>query len=152
MHELTAADWAGIVYTSAEQVLETMFFCPVFGKSLARLSSDAVSASLRFEGEPSGCLTIGITPAAARLLASNFLGLEPDQTRPNEVEQVTGELANMMCGNILARNYSQKSLCLSHPQIVKLTSPSACSIAVNLDIEGGLFTTYLTFDGLEIGK
>ena len=151
MHDLTATDWAGIVYESAEQVLETMFFCRVFGKFSLRPSSDGVSARLRFEGDPSGSLTMGITPAAARLIASTFLGSEPNQTRPSEVEQVASELANIMCGNILARNASHKTFCLSHP-VVELTCPPCCSIAVNLEIEAGLFTTYLTFDALEIRK
>ncbi len=129
MHDLTATDLAGIVYEPAEQVLETMSFCRVFGKSSLRPSSDAVSAHLRFEGDQSGSLTMGITPAAASLIASTFLGSEPNQTRPSEVEQVASELAS-----------------------VELTCPPCCSIAVNLEIGAGLFTTYLTFDALEIRK
>ena len=152
MHELTSSDWARAVYASTEQVLETMFFCTVFGKSLSKPSGDAVAARLRFEGHPSGSLTIGITPGAARRIASNFLGRELNDTQLSEVEQVASELANIMCGNILARNASQKLVCLSHPEIVELTVPRACSIAVDLEIEEGLFTASLTFDEFETAK
>ena len=145
MPEITSRDWIEIVHASAEEVLETMFFCSVFGKSESKPTSDAISARLRFEGDPSGTLTVGISMEAARLITSNFLGLELNETLPNDVEQVTSELANMMCGSILARN-NQKTFFLSHPEIVELTLAPPGALVVDLEIEDGLITTQLNFD------
>lgn len=157
MSEQLSTDWNRIVYDSVEEVLGTMFFCSVFGESKVGESkpnpcSDAVSARVRFEGDPSGALIVGISPDAARVITSNFLGTESEEPLPCEVEQVTCELANMMCGNILARNTSLKTFCLRQPEMVELTPPPAPCIAVTLQIEDGWFTTYLSFDGAANGQ
>lgn len=162
MSEQQSKEWNRIVCDSAEEVLGTMFFCSVVGESKVGESkvgesnpnpcSDAISARVRFEGDPSGTLTIAISLDAARVITSNFLGTELNEPLPREVEQVTCELANIMCGNVLARNTSLKTFCLSPPEIVELTPPLSHSIAVTLEIEDGWFTTYLTFDGAVNGQ
>ena len=152
-------EWTATVANSAEEVLETMFFCSVIGQATTHLDSDTIWARLRFEGEPSGTLTVGISNASARLSTLHFLGLETaldnglNKSAPSlsQLQQITGELANMMCGNILGKRTPTRTYSLSHPEIV--TSPPQTpegSIVVALEIEEGQFTISLTFDGPEI--
>ena len=152
MPELTFRDWNATVHSSAEEVLETMFFCSVFGQAASQPAFDAISARLRFEGDPSGTFTVGISLGAARLITANFLGLEPKETLPNDIEQVTSELASMMCGSILARNTTQQTFLLNHPEIVELTNAPPGALVVDFEIEDGFITTQLNFDTSNNGK
>jgi hypothetical protein len=84
------------------EVLETMFFAEVAGPA-APPDTPAVGAAIQFRGEPSGYFCLHLTPAAARRLATDFLGADdPAGITDADVSAVVRELANMICGAVLS--------------------------------------------------
>src|SRR5579871_766723 len=96
--------WDKALSESTVDVLEKMFFTvPVEAEDAGCDPEPALSARLRFRGSPSGALVMHISALSARSLASNFFGVDPDEISAAQIEEVVGELANMLCGCLLSR-------------------------------------------------
>lgn len=158
MPSLVVIDWNAILFAAAQEVLETMFFTSVYGTSQCSATGNVLFSTLRFEGDPSGTVTIGISEGTVRPLAANFLGLEADELTINQVEQVCSELANMVCGNVLSRTAADRTFRLTHPQthqkmvINGTKTVTFGSIIVNFDIENGVFSSQIDFDSASCDK
>ena len=150
MPSLIVKDWVEVLLSSSEEVLETMFFCSILRSSSGTEQEETVSAKLRFEGIPSGTFTICASTGAAREMSATFLGIEPDQVTENQLDQVVGELANMVCGNAMSRAALGKTLSLTHPEIFRTASSFSFQSAINirLEIEKGLFEAFIEFDSV----
>jgi Chemotaxis phosphatase CheX len=141
-------DWNAVLFASAEEVLETMFFCSVHGAIQPDTQVNTLFSTLRFEGVPSGAVTVGVSTLAVREIAANFLGTEAGLLSTAQLEQVTNELANMICGNAMSRTAGGQTVCLTHPEI----DPNGAipkrnnSISANLAIENGYLTCRIEFD------
>lgn len=96
---------AEILSAAAAEVLETMFFTDIEGQEEPpEPGGPPLQALVRFRGRPSGIFRLSVSAEAARTLAADFLGLEEkDAVTPAQVEDVVGELANMICGAALSR-------------------------------------------------
>jgi CheY-specific phosphatase CheX len=101
-----------------EEVLEKMFFIQCLREPLEYAPESEVVAHLKFEGEPSGALTLRVTAGAARSVAADFLGVEEQELSESHVGDVVCELANMICGSVLSRVESAATFRLSSPQIL----------------------------------
>ena len=121
MPSLIVQDWVEVLLSSSEEVLETMFFCSIIGPASGNGREETISAKLRFEGIPSGTFTINVSTGAAREMSATFLGVEPHEVTENQLDQVVGELANMVCGNAMSRAALGKTLSLTHPEIFRST-------------------------------
>jgi CheY-specific phosphatase CheX len=118
---MTENQWDGILASTAEDVLETMFFTGIEGLADADAppSGPHLGVRLAFAGTPSGMLTLRISEASARSLASNFLAAEADEPLPDApLGAVVGELANMICGALLSQVQSETHFHLSSPELM----------------------------------
>ena len=95
-----------------------MFFVRDLGEIERNPDSRRVAAWLRFEGDPSGSLTLRVGMAAARSIAADFLGEEAAMLSDVQVEEVICELANMICGSVLSRVESTATFRLDSPTVI----------------------------------
>jgi CheY-specific phosphatase CheX len=102
---------------STEDVLEKMFFIQCLGEPLRSESEPEFVAQLTFEGDPSGALTLTVRASTARSVAADFLAAEEPDLSEQEVGEVVGELANMICGSVLSRVESTATFRLASPRI-----------------------------------
>ncbi len=108
-----------VLQQSVEVVLEKMFFI----RSLSTRAPESeppeqqLAACVAFEGQPSGLLALRVTEAAARFISADFLGLDVDELSKQQVQEVVGELANMICGSVLSRVESAVTFRLARPLI-----------------------------------
>jgi CheY-specific phosphatase CheX len=113
---------------AATEVLEKMFFIRVLGDPLAAAelarrapassSEGEIAARVTFHGEPSGALSLRLNYRAARAIAADFLGEEEPELSKQQVEEVVGELANMVCGAVLSNVESAASFRLDQPAML----------------------------------
>ena len=138
---------------SAEEVLETMFFCclagddakPESGGAENRAPAPLLSSRLSFRGAPSGVFEVGVSVPAARGLAANFLGAEEPEVSGKQVADVVCELANVLCGSVLSRFRTASVFDLSPPDLTPaLDCPEASRYS--FDIAGGMLTIALRFE------
>lgn len=108
------AEWSGVIRSSVEEVLETMFLTCLEDDAPADGVPPVISSTLTFRGNPSGALQVEVSEAAARELAGNFLG--DDEVAPAHTGEVICELANMICGSVLGQLGSETLFDLSSPQ------------------------------------
>jgi CheY-specific phosphatase CheX len=137
-----------IFLESASEVLETMCFVGVLGDTQSG-EADPVSAELRFRGNPSGYFGVRMAPETAKLIAANFLGKETEEITDADMEQVLGELANMVCGSVLSRVEAGARFALSHPVILPAGHGSVYPEAVQstLELEEGLMVIWMAVTG-----
>ncbi len=104
---------------AAAEVLEKMFFTELMDEAPPpeTLAGDWITARVRFRGSPPGACRVAVGEGGAAAIASNFLGLEPDQLTPERVRSVIGELANMICGSLLSRLEARCRFSLASPEI-----------------------------------
>ena len=110
------------------EVLEKMFFIRLLEdpRAAAELSRRApasssegeIAARVAFHGEPSGALSLRLDYRAARAIAADFLGEEEAELIRQQVEEVVGELANMVCGAVLSNVESAVSFRLDQPAML----------------------------------
>ena len=131
----------------AEQVLETMFFMTVVSQSESAPEAGLpVCACLEFRGEPSGSFGINLSEPAARVLASNFLGDEPESLSPEQIHEVICELANIVCGAVLTKVHGDNLFELTSPELqdpARAAAAATVSISRTLDVGDGLIQAYL---------
>jgi CheY-specific phosphatase CheX len=126
---------------SASEVLETMCFVGVLGEQAEPAGADLISAELAFNGKPSGRFGVQVPSSTGRLIASNFLGKDPEEITEAEIDQVVGELANMICGSVLSRVEAGSRFELLHPVIMPpgqgISNPEAVTNILELE-EGSI--------------
>jgi len=115
-----------MLFDSASEVLETMFFTSIVGDA-AREDSGAgsLSASLTFRGNPSGKFGVSLSPGTPRSIAANFLGLEEEALSDAQIGEVVCELANMLCGSVLSRLEKHNRFELLQPELQPQEVPSS---------------------------
>lgn len=101
------------------EVLETMFFeLPIAPLREDSPPADVPGAAVEFTGTRRGRLDVRLDAAAARRLAASFLGREDERTVTGpEIELVTLELANMLCGAALSRIEPQGRFRIEAPRL-----------------------------------
>ncbi len=103
------------------QALENMCFLSLDGVVSGEMSGaeDSVSAQVQFSGDVSGWLGITITYEAAIAMTASFFGAdESENLPPDQIESFTAELANVICGALLASYRPDGRFELSPPEIV----------------------------------
>lgn len=102
---------------SVSEVLESMFFlsCEVIPLSTEDAGTTFVDREVDFTGPHKGHFGIRMALSTAQMLASNFLGQEPEELTEVQNGEVVGEVANMICGAILGRMDSKQAFVLSPP-------------------------------------
>jgi CheY-specific phosphatase CheX len=93
----------GMLIQLATEVLESMAFTSATPEAPARQQDEAtVSAAVAFTGPFSGRVLLTAPQVMLPCLASNMLGLEPDELSTDQQQyDALGELANVMCGNLV---------------------------------------------------
>ena len=134
---------------SVNDVLERMFFVQAVGASpqqLPQAPDGQIVARVRFEGEPSGSLTLWLNALDALPIAADFLGADPEEITEARSSEVICELANMICGSLLSRIEAGTTFHLATPQILAEWTPadfvSATFYAVEL--ENGILAVSVT--------
>jgi hypothetical protein len=138
-----APDRTLLLRDAACEVLETMFYAtPLEEPEPQTAPSPRTSAWLEFHGPHSGRFGVCAADAAARGLAEGFLGAE-EEPGPVAVAEVLAELANMICGSLLARVEPEARYELCHPRTAPCTGAHAGRPGVEVPIEGGTIELYL---------
>jgi hypothetical protein len=86
--------------------------------------SDWVQAKVAFHGAGDGVVICRLPRSLARHLSASFLGLsEDDVSGPVVINDLTGELANMVCGCWLTRAFPKQLFELEQPAIAFASEP-----------------------------
>lgn len=84
------------------EVFEKMFY--IF---LEPLSADDrrgdLAVLIRFDGDPSGVVTMNLSQGMAVRMAQNMLGLEEEELQGEILQDCAKEALNMICGNFLRK-------------------------------------------------
>ena len=101
------------------KVLESMCFTGILEEALkpAQKGDLWVAAKLAFQGSPSGNFGIGVSEVSARSIAANFLGLDTEELSQTPINEVIGELTNMIAGSLVSNFKSDCCFALSHPEM-----------------------------------
>jgi CheY-specific phosphatase CheX len=120
---MKAFEFASLVPECCAEVLEAMYFTTLLDSTLAEqpvgVSPDplaSIAFQLRFAGDVSGRFGMCLDQATAFSLAANFLGESDNTISADEVAEVVGELANMLCGSVMSRVEGEHKFALSHPE------------------------------------
>ncbi len=139
-----------VIQASAEEVLGTMFFTPVFGRLQFPADGEAppchASVRICFLGgthsdisAPGGHLDLEVSLEAAQLLAANFLAADGPVAN-YKVDDVLCELANVICGNIMSSLASENGFALLSPELIRKRQdrwPGARLFQERLELERG---------------
>jgi hypothetical protein len=103
------------------QVAEESFFAvvevaPDDWRESSPVESDWLEATVAFHGAGEGVLTCRLPGALARDLSMAFLGADVDDT-PGGIDDMVGEVANMICGCWLTRAFPTRLFQLDGPII-----------------------------------
>jgi CheY-specific phosphatase CheX len=144
--QFTEAELRRHLRTAADEALETMCFSPVLGPAPPQAGSEpGVLVHLGFTGDACGRLWLEMSAAAAAHATANFLGQTEQETDRTQMEMVTCELANMICGNVLSRLDPYGHFDLSSPQTaVELDAP-AQAVEERLALETGSLQMWIAF-------
>ena len=108
----------------AKEVFESMIFMDIeesSGSSEQLQDQDAMLSSITFKGEFEGCFAICCGTNCVKTIATNMLGMEPDETISDEEAcDALGEVANMVMGSIKSRvAESAGNIEVSIPSVVR---------------------------------
>src|SRR6187399_296752 len=101
-NEVMAAELVG----AARDVLNVMFFTDIMeeGDDCAFEKPFPLQVRVRFSGDQVGEFRMEVDDVAAGSMAGSFLGTDQvNSPSGEEVDQVMGELGNMICGAFLSR-------------------------------------------------
>lgn len=109
---------------STAEVLESMCFATIeqqfSGTQYLSFSSAqrelSVGRYLYFRGPFSGWFGVRTSLDAARLIAANLLGEDEEDVREEQANEAIGEIANMICGAMLAKIEGKQPFKLSSPE------------------------------------
>jgi CheY-specific phosphatase CheX len=115
---------------SVDEVLETMFFTVALGTmdGSALENRQVWGASVAFEGNPSGSLSVLVTTGAARTIAADFLGIDAPNVTAQQTADVVCEMANMICGSVVSALESGALFRLSSPRVLTGYDPVTRSL------------------------
>jgi chemotaxis protein CheX len=103
MQTINTIDIQEVVTAHLLQLLDTMFSIKAvpLGKSVPEAEPERVSGSVGFGGEAvAGVVYIHLSARFAALLAAGMLGTDPQSLSEAEVNDVVGELANILSGGL----------------------------------------------------
>ena len=145
---MTSASWTTALSESTEEVLEKMFFtCPFEDDGSGdNDSASGFAARVAFRGSPSGALAVNLSTTAARSLASNFFGLEPEELTDKQVTEVVGELANMLCGSLLSHPECEGRFELSSPELAPAEAAKPAPLVCTYNLGDGILKIGLELD------
>ena len=154
---MKASEFASLIPECCSEVLDAMYFTTMLGservEAIPLNSLDATAAlafSLRFAGDVSGDFGLYLEQVTARSLAANFLGVEEAEVSSDEIGEVAGELANMLCGSAVSRVEGEHKFVLSHPERVNtpLREDLADVLISRLDTDAGAITVWISVEGV----
>ena len=146
---MQASDFNPWLETAVADVLESMCFSSTGGDADNESMLDLqqwICGTLQFRGVPNGTFGIGLPPQTALTLAANFLGEDEPDIDPAQTTESVCELANMMCGALLAHLEPKRTFNLSSPVPCCLTGndpPAADRIARTFVLEEGVVHAWL---------
>jgi len=117
-NEVMAAELVG----AARDVLNVMFFTDIMeeGDDCACEKPFPLQVRVRFSGDQVGEFRMEVDDVAAGSMAGSFLGTDQvNSPSGEEVDQVMGELGNMICGAFLSRFEKEGLFALSAPEVVR---------------------------------
>jgi CheY-specific phosphatase CheX len=117
------SDLNALLAQVTEEVLENMFFSGVMGELEAPALGQRLCATVTFTGSSTGELGVSAPLATATALAAGFLGSEDETVADSQVLAVVGELANVLCGVVLARMNPDGQFVISPPGIANIEEP-----------------------------
>lgn len=116
--EVMAAELVG----AARDVLNVMFFTDIMEEAdeCACEKPFPLQVRVTFTGDQCGEFRMEVDDLAAGGMAGSFLGADPLNTLSGEeVDQVMGELGNMICGAFLSRYEKEGLFALSSPEVIR---------------------------------
>jgi CheY-specific phosphatase CheX len=150
---MQASEFAPLITECCAEVLDAMYFTTVLettheSGSMPAVGSQDFAFSLRFQGDIHGTFGVRLAAASARTLASNFLGEEEDALSPQEIAEVAGELANMLCGSVVSRVEGRSKFVLTHPEPFEAASTmeGADMLVSTLDTDNGPIHVWVLVD------
>ena len=139
-----------LLHSCSEQVLETMFFSPVFDEANPEESTgqQRIASRLHFHGKPSGDFEVDADPNVARSLAAGFLGIDDSEITDDQIEQVMGEFTNMTCGSALSSLGRVEYFNLEAPQTARTEDfhPAVEGVRKGFLLDGGTLSVCLKVD------
>lgn len=155
---MKASDFFNLVPDCCSEVLDAMYFTTVNGvltpemlaeMDIAPTTDKPVAFNLRYSGDISGSFGLSLEQVTAKSLAANFLGEEVEDISTKEVQEVVGELANMLCGSVMSRVEGENKFVLSHPEAVHSQPDSSVDdvLVSKLDTDGGVITVWVVVEG-----
>ncbi len=135
-NEVMAAELVG----AARDVLNVMFFTDILEES-ERAGAErppAIGVRVEFSGEAAGEFRMELDPGTAEAMAGSFLGTEVGTgVSELEVDQVMGELGNMVCGAFLSRFEQEGLFALSSPEVRRPAERGRSGVYRALVLEDG---------------
>lgn len=135
-NEVMAAELVG----AARDVLNVMFFTDILeeGDECACEKPFPLQVRVTFAGDQSGEFRMEVDDVAARGMAGSFLGTDPvAEPSQEEIDQVMGELGNMICGAFLSRYEKEGLFALSSPQVIRPASGELPGVHRGLELMEG---------------
>lgn len=121
MADIYSIDLISMIRTAAEEVFDTMLSMSVEVENDAqRVDIDGLRyvGTVSVAGNIMGNLNLHVGLDFAKLITAEMLGSEPEEVEADELEDVIGELSNMVGGNVKSRLCDEDFSCqLSIPSI-----------------------------------
>jgi CheY-specific phosphatase CheX len=104
-----------------------------------------IKSEMEFKGKTSGKILLWLPQSLAQTMAVNFLGSKENEVTDSHIRDVTGEVTNMIMGNLFSALAKRSSYVFSLPQTRFLSGSilsgrgpqAACTI--DFDAEGHVF-------------
>ncbi|MBM3290171.1 MAG: chemotaxis protein CheX [Candidatus Hydrogenedentes bacterium] len=123
------------VFPRMLEELTFLFADPDDGSSPQGMPHDAVDVAIAFSGERNGTLDMGVSRSLGIEMASNLLGLDPDDDNAEHLgDDALRELMNVTCGHVLTSLAGDKPVFnLSIPTITALDGAGWDALARDAD-------------------
>lgn len=139
-----------LLHSCSEQVLETMFFSPVFDEvdPVESYGAPRVTSRLHFHGKPCGDFEVDADPRVACSLAAGFLGIDESEVTGEQIDQVMAEFCNMTCGSALSSLGCVEYFSLETPATTRPTefAPAVLGVRRGFLLDGGTLSVCLRVD------
>ena len=111
-------------------------------KTVTPLRSEHLSGRIGFSGKAEGQVVLHLSLESARMIAAHVLGLAPqDDVNPAEINDVVGELLNIVTGNFKSNLCDAGLNCRLQPPVVKRTTDFSGTAARRGVLERMVFQT-----------
>ncbi len=145
-----------IIGRVAKEVLETMAFAFVMpgGEDELAEADVPLRATVRFEGPARGAVCLTMPTVVVPELVMNMLGDDEGKTPTTQQQHdAVGELANVMCGNLVQRLAGPKAVFTLHPpqitsgeEVGDLCASGGALTAARVPLENGWAELALVLD------